>query len=348
MARIHRADKPPPHDHKAMHFRNLDLNLLVALDALLLERNITLAGKRVNLSQSAMSSALSRLREYFGDELLTQVGRRMICTPLGESLAEPVRKILLEIQATVAAQPSFDPGTATRCFKLMMSDYVATVLMSKALPRIERLAPRIKIEVLCNDVGSPFDELDRADIDLLIMPQTYLRDAHPYDVLFEDEFTGVAWKDNALVPPDGRMSVDEYLSLGHVTARFATARASTVDEWFVTQLGHERRVEVVAMNFSSVFPCLVGTRRVATIHKRLARYYEQYLPIRLFEVPFELPRLAEAMQWHRHFNSDPGTLWLRGVLKEVARNMESAPRDTQAPARPVIPFPDSPAHRSRR
>lgn len=331
-----------------MHFRNLDLNLLVALDALLLERNITLAGKRVNLSQSAMSSALSRLREYFGDELLTQVGRRMICTPLGESLAEPVRAILLEIQATVAAQPSFDPGTATRCFKLMMSDYVATVLMSKALPRIERLAPRVKIEVFCNDVGSPFDELDRADIDLLIMPQRYLRDAHPYDVLFEDEFTGVAWKGNALVPADGRMSVEEYLNLGHVTARFAAARASTVDEWFVTQLGHERRVEVVAMNFCSVFSCLVGTRRIATIHKRLARYYEQYLPIRSFEVPFELPRLTEAMQWHRHFNTDPGTLWLRGVLKEIARNMESTTFEQKAPGSPVILFPDSPVHRSRR
>ena len=101
MARIHRADKPPPHDHKAMHFRNLDLNLLVALDALLLERNITLAGKRVNLSQSAMSSALSRLREYFGDELLAQVGRRMVCTPLGESLAEPVGSIIEAVKVAL-------------------------------------------------------------------------------------------------------------------------------------------------------------------------------------------------------------------------------------------------------
>jgi len=331
-----------------MHFRNLDLNLLVALDALLLERNITQAGRRIHLSQSATSSALARLREYFGDELLTQVGRRMICTPLGESLVEPVRRILLEVQATVAAQPSFDPGSATRCFKLMMSDYVATVLMSKALPRIERLAPRVRIEVLCNDVGSPFDELDRADVDLLIMPQRYLRNAHPYEVLFEDDFTGVAWKDNTHVPAEGRLSVEQYLGLGHVTARFATARAATVDEWFVTQLGHERRVEVVAMNFNSVFASLVGTQRVATIHRRLARYYEQYLPIRLFDVPFELPRLAEAAQWHRHFNVDPGTLWLRRILKDVAREMESVQQEGTARSGAVVAFPDATAHHSRR
>src|SRR6185437_4599317 len=162
---------------KSMHFRNLDLNLLVALDALLLERNITLAGKRVHLSQSAMSGALSRLREYFGDELLTQIGRKMIPTPLGESLAVPVKKVLLEIRATVAAQPTFDPGTANRTFRLMMSDYVSTVLMSTALPVIERLAPHVNIEILSNDVASPFDELDHAEIDLLIMPQPYLSQA---------------------------------------------------------------------------------------------------------------------------------------------------------------------------
>ncbi len=305
-----------------MHFRNLDLNLLVALDALLLDRNITLAGKRVHLSQSAMSGALSRLREYFDDELLTQVGRRMIPTPLGEALMEPVRKILLEIQTTVATQPRFDPATAHRCFKLMMSDYVATVLMSAAMPRIERLAPQVRIEILGNDVDSPFDELDRAEIDLLIMPERYLRDAHPCDTLFQDEFTGVAWKENRLLPPDGRLSMEQYLKLGHVISRFASARAATADEWFVTQLGHERRVEVVTMNFTSVFTSVVGTQRVATVHKRLARYYERYLPITLFDIPFEMPRIAEAMQWHGNFDTDPGNVWLRGVLKEVARSLE--------------------------
>lgn len=306
-----------------MHFRNLDLNLLVALDALLLERNITVAGKRIHLSQSAMSGALARLREYFGDDLLRQVGRRMVPTALGESLAAPVRKILLEIQATVAAQPAFEPATATRLFTLMMSDYVSAVLMSAALPRIERVAPGVRVEVLSNDVDSPFDELDRAEVDLLVMPVQYLGDAHPYEVLFEDEFTGIAWSGNPAIPADGRISVSEYLDLGHVTARFSTARAATIDEWFVNQLGYERRVEVVTMNFTSVFPCIVGTRRIATIHRRLARYYQQYLPIRLFDIPIEVPRLAEAMQWHQHFSADPGSCWLRGILKEAAHNIET-------------------------
>jgi LysR family transcriptional regulator, nod-box dependent transcriptional activator len=318
-----------------MHFRNLDLNLLVALDALLLDRSITRAGKRVHLSQSAMSGALSRLREYFGDEILSQIGRRMIPTPLGESLAAPVRKLLLEIQATVAAQPSFDPGTAKRTFRLMMSDYVSTVLMSAALPVIERLAPHVSIEILSNDVESPFDELDRADIDLLIMPERYLNDAQPYEVLFEDEFIGITWKDNTLIPADGRLSLEAYMNLGHVTSRFASARAATVDDWFISQLGYKRNVEVITMNFTSVVSSIPGTKRVATIHRRLAEYFAQYLPIRLFDAPFEVPRLTEAVQWHRHFNTDRGLLWLREVLHDAATHMRAA---GCAPSARVVPL----------
>ncbi len=90
-------------------------------------------------------------------------------------------------------------------FRLMMSDYVATVLMSVALPVIERRAPHVSIEILSNDVESPFDELDHADIDLLIMPERYLSDAHPHAVLFEDEFVGITWQNNPLIPADGRL-----------------------------------------------------------------------------------------------------------------------------------------------
>lgn len=306
---------------RSPHFRNLDLNLLVALDALLREKNITLAGKRVHLSQSAMSGALSRLRDCFGDEILIQTGRRMTPTALGESLAAPVSQLLLQIRATVAAQPSFDPGSARRTFRLMMSDYVAAVLMSVALPQIERQAPHVGIEILSNDVDSPFDELDRADIDLLIMPRRYLHDAHPHEVLFEDDFTAVSWKDNPLIPADGRLSLEAYMALGHVTTRFAHAHAPTVDEWVVNQLGHRRNVEVVTMSFTAVFSCIPGTQHVATIHRRLAAYFADYLPIRLFDAPFEIPQLAEAVQWNRHFSADPGLLWLRGVLSQAARGL---------------------------
>jgi len=306
-----------------VHFRNLDLNLLVALDTLLRERNITLAGKRLHLTQSAMSGALARLREYFGDELLVPVGRRMVPTPLGESLAEPVRNTLLNIQATIATKTVFDPATSKRHFRLMMSDYAATVLMSLVLPRIEALAPHVRIDVLSNDVDSPSEDLERGAVDFLITPERYLVKGHPSERLFEDEFVCIAWKDNPRIPADDGLTLETYLALGHVVVQFGTARGVMFDEWVVEGLGIDRRAEVVVMNFTAVFPSVVGSQRIATVHRRHAQFYAQYLPIRLFEVPLQTPRLAEAVQWHRHFDTDAAVLWMRGLLHEAAREMET-------------------------
>src|SRR6202789_1865685 len=133
-----------------MNLHRLDLNLLVALDVLLTERSITHAAERLNLSPSATSGALARLRTYFDDELLTQIGRRMAPTPLGESLQASVRDCLLHVQATVDVRPQFDPMASTRTFTLMMSDYVSAILMPLVLQRTQREAPAVVIELLAN------------------------------------------------------------------------------------------------------------------------------------------------------------------------------------------------------
>ncbi|MEC4511813.1 LysR family transcriptional regulator, partial [Klebsiella pneumoniae] len=112
-----------------MRFNKLDLNLLVALDALLSEQNISRAAEKIHLSQSATSNALARLREYFDDELLVQVGRKMEPTPRAEALKDAVRDILVRVDATVAAQPEFGPAQANRLFRLFVSDYTMTTLI---------------------------------------------------------------------------------------------------------------------------------------------------------------------------------------------------------------------------
>src|ERR1700734_3109378 len=147
-----------------MNLHRLDLNLLVALDALLAERSITRAAQRLHLSPSATSGALARLRAYFGDELLSQIGRRMVPTPLGESLQASVRDCLLHVQATVDVRPQFDPLNSKRNFRLMLSDYVSTVLMPGALRRLQREAPGVTIELLANE-NEPWQALSRGGVD---------------------------------------------------------------------------------------------------------------------------------------------------------------------------------------
>lgn len=304
-----------------MHFNRLDLNLLVALDALLAERNITRAAERVHLSQSAMSGALARLREYFGDELLVQAGRRMLATPLGEGLAAPVREVLLKVETTIQARPDFEAATSTRHFKLLMSDYASTVLMSRTLPRLEEEAPHVTIELL------PYSEwqwetLERGEADFLIMPTRYLREGHPSEVLFEDSFTCVAWSGNELVGDS--LSLAQYLALGHVAVRFGQQRIPAFDEWFFDHFGYNRRIEVIATSFNSIPQLLVGTRRIATIHRRLADFYARYLPLKFVAPPLEMPTLTEAIVWHKYRDGDPGSIWLREVLKAAAEPMPGA------------------------
>lgn len=302
-----------------MHFRQLDLNLLVALHALLDEKNITQAGKRVHLTQSAMSGALARLRQYFGDDLLVQVGRKMVPTPLGESLIEPVREILIKVKSTVQARPGFDPGSSNRRFSLMMSDFCATVLMLDVTQRAEQLAPHVTFELLSNNVEDPFGFLDRADIDALVMPAHLLSAGHPQEVLFEDDFVCVAWTGNDAVGE--ALTLEQYLELGHVICEFNRGRTPMAEEWYLRHHGHSRRIEVITTTFNAIPLHVVNTRRIATLHRRLAQYYSGILPIRAIKSPIEFPRIVEAVQWHTLFNGDPGIAWLRQLLKESSAHL---------------------------
>src|ERR1700682_90541 len=129
-----------------MRYHKLDLNLLTALKALLAEKNVTRAGESVHVTQSAMSGILARLREYFGDPLIVQIGRKMELTALAESLVEPVNDVLLRIDATVATRPGFARSSSRRLFSVVASDYVINVLLIDVLRRIHHEAPGMSLE----------------------------------------------------------------------------------------------------------------------------------------------------------------------------------------------------------
>lgn len=129
-----------------MHFKGLDLNLLVVLDVLLSEKNVTRAGERLFLTQSAVSGALSRLRDFFGDQLLIPSGQRMILTPFAQRLVGPVRAILKTTDELICDSGTFDPATSTRSFTINASDVSAIVVPTSALGHIRELAPGVHLE----------------------------------------------------------------------------------------------------------------------------------------------------------------------------------------------------------
>jgi LysR family transcriptional regulator, nod-box dependent transcriptional activator len=297
-----------------MDLAGLDLNLFVALDALFAEKSVSRAGERLHLSQSATSGALARLRKVFHDPLLVPVGRKMVLTPLAKGLIEPVRAFLLEAEAIRNHNPAFNPATSARKFRMMMSDYVETVVMTEALPRIEKIAPGVTLELIPILEGS--EALERGEIDLAITPARLLAPDHPSERLFEDEFTCLVWSGNTQV--GSSIPLKTYLRLGHVVVRFGRyQQLPTFDEWFVDHFGRERRIEVVTTAFNLVPQLLIGTARIATLHRRLAVFYQRYLPLKLVAPPVEIPRLEEHMQWHKSRAQDPGTVWLRSMLKSA-------------------------------
>jgi DNA-binding transcriptional LysR family regulator len=294
-----------------MHFRGLDLNLLVALDALITHKNISRAGEQIHLSQSATSGVLARLRDYFQDELLVPVGRTMQLTPLAEDLAQPVREWLRQAEGIMHRKPAFVPAEAQRQFRVMMSDYVATILMSRVLPVLDREAPGVTIHIV---TGTRFDALDRGEADLVILPKQYLSPKHPTEDLLSDEFACLVCARNPSVRRG--LSLQTYARLGHVVVHFGEhSDQPGVEQRYLEEAGIHRKVAVTAPTFALVPQLVMGTSRIATIHRKLALYYARLLPLRVLKPPVELPPLKEAMQWHAYRDADPGLRWLRGVFR---------------------------------
>ncbi|BFG80600.1 transcriptional regulator NodD2 [Paraburkholderia terrae] len=299
-----------------MRLGHFDMNLLVALDALLDTRSVTRASERLHIGASATSSALGRLREYFSDDLLMQVGRRMELTPLGKSLAQPVREILLRVQSTVVTRLEFDPAQAKRNFVIRASDYLTTVLLTEVVQRLQHEAPGITLHIanMTDDVHS---RLERGEVDFVIYPSWSHDPNHPSQTLFAETYSCVVWEGNKLV--GNALSLEEYQRLGHVAATFGESRSESFESHAIASLGITRTIEVTTNNFNTLPQLVIGTTRIATVHTRLAQIYSHYLPLRLMPLPVAVPPLVELMQWHAINNSDPAHTWMRGVLQQQAQ-----------------------------
>lgn len=303
-----------------MRFNRLDLNLLVALDALLAERSITRAAERLNLSPSATSNALARLREYFDDELLVQVGRKMEPTPRALGLEESVRDVLVRVDSAIAIQPKFDPTTSDRTFRIFASDYTQLVFAPHllALASEERCAARFDF---LPQVSNPQRSLERGEADLLIIPRGFLSPDHPQDVLYAETFMCVVWRDGRMAR--GPFSRERYLDAGHVVMHPQGGVGSSFEEQFVMRHGVARRVAVTSYGFAMLPALVVGTDLVATVHARLARQLQAAWPVELREPPLEFPVMEQGIQWHKYRSQDPGLVWLRQLLRRAVTRMDA-------------------------
>ena len=309
-----------------MQLNRFDLNLLIALDALLHEKNVTRAAERVFVSQPAMSAALQKLREFFDDQLLVRVGRDMQLTPRGLSLVEPVREALLRIQATLGTQPSFDPGTVQRTFTLIVSGDALLRVMPAVFRRLSQEAPGIRCHVE-HFSETTLSRLEYGDADLYLgLNSLRLFGLREFpDSLRIVDLRPVHWlcAVSADHPTVGDSITEaQYLALPHVFG-WPSGHTIPLEELVRRLLSADLDVRATTQGLIEIPFMLAGTQLVATLPEHLARTLAKLAPVKLLPVPFETPDTREVVIWHKRNEPDPGHAWLREVLIAAARVDES-------------------------
>ena len=305
-----------------MTLAGMDLNLLVALDALLGERSVTRAAHRVGLSQPGMSNALARLRRLLGDPLLVRRGAVLVPTARAEALAGPVREALELIRGAIEEPTTFDPRTDRRVFRLSCSDYTVLMLIGPLVRRLAEEAPGVTVEVLPRmpDAGRALVD---GDVDLVIEPAEIMgRKDLPGAPLWDDRWVCCVWDGNDRVGE--RMTLEDYTALGHLIYSMGGAgQPVALPDMYMARLGVPRRIEVSVESFLLAPFLLQGTELVALVPARAEAFLRRTGDIRLLDAPVHLPTLEEMLWWHPRSNADPGHAWMRHLVTQLAGRVAS-------------------------
>lgn len=303
-----------------MKLSQIDLNLLVVLDAILTERSVTEAGHRIGLSQPAVSAALRRLRDLFNDPLLERVGARWRLTPLAIELADPLQQILASIDSAVNRRTGFDAKTSHRRFRIAAADDVSCVLVQPLLERLTTLAPNVRILVVKpdNETGS---RLTTRQLDLSIEPDGRYRSlGFSSQPVYRDRWVIGAWKGNTQLGET--LSYEQFTQLGHVSTSVRPYALSLVER-VVGGLSRKLDVQVVTESFTDLVMLLRGTQRIALIPGRIAELLQDTAQIRLLAPPIPLRDPTFAMAWPPLYDRDQGHLWIRALIAQVAAELDS-------------------------
>lgn len=305
-----------------MDLRRLDLNLLVAFDALMIERSVTGAARRLSIGQSAMSSTLARLRKELDDLIMVRDGRGLVATPFAEALAPRISGLLTEISDVLSLRETFVPLTAERSFTITANDYVTMTFLQPLIARLARDAPGVRLRI--HPTGDdPTGPLRRNDVDLLLIPREILqeesRDFHTA-VLFRDRYLVAVDQDHPEVGET--ITLEQFATLPYLATSSGNVRS--LAEMQLDLFGVPRNVEITA-GFGLAPFLLKGTRLITLIFETLARRIAEPAGIRLLEPPVpQLLPITQLMVWTNRTDQDPGNRWLRSCLIDLTATTETS------------------------
>ncbi|MCW8379767.1 LysR family transcriptional regulator [Streptomyces justiciae] len=303
------------------HLGGLDLNLLLALEALLQERNVTRAAKRLGLTQPSVSAALAKLRRHFGDELLSRVGNHYELTPLACRLADSSSAALIGVERVFGTVHGFAPAVSDRVFTLVMSDYAVTVLGEGIAKAMAEQAPGVRLVVEPPNTTT----VDRAaeilrTVDGVLLPQGLFTTDVPRTELFQDAWVCVASADNPAIGDE--LTMEQLAELPWVNAYHRPANHTPAAQLDI--LGITPRAQITVGSFFAVAPLVAGTDRIALMQARLAARLAPSMNLKVPPCPFDAVPVIETMWWHPMHRDDPAHQWLRGLLSKVASSLPPA------------------------
>ncbi len=295
-------------------FRGVDLNLLVTFLVLYREKSVSVAAQKLFLGQPAVSSALARLRELFGDSLFVRSAQGMQPTSRADYLAQRLAPLLEQIQSTLFHTPDFDPRLSQRQFTLGMADWVEICLMPPLLARLQDSAPRMRINILATNPYQDNELLEHGKVDMALSvsaaPASWLRRSP----LLTQGFL-VLWHPLQL-PLPGPLTLAEYQRYDHLLVTYRSRAHSAIDD-MLEQRGMRRHIRYTTPHFSSLPGILQRTPALTTVPAMLAGDWAKNFGLRCSPLPFSLPSFGLSLLWHQRLDGDPARRWLAQQITAV-------------------------------
>jgi len=302
-----------------MDMKGHNLPLLASLSVLLSERNVTRAAERLGISQPALSAQLARLRDVFGDQLLTPAasGKGMVLTPRGLQLKEPLREALQRLEDVVREPPSFDPKESERTFSIAANDNASAIVGARLIQRLRHGGvAKVRLAFRAVDFSRLSDQLETGEIDVALVSRKALPGGMPHQPLLDERFMMAQRKGH----PRGvrRLSLREFASLEHVIVSGDGGGFRSFIDDILAEKGLTRRVGLSVQYYSIVPMILQSTNFVCTLPARFLTRYASTLAS--FELPFDAGRFSLSATWHARFDNDPAHAWLRRQLASSAED----------------------------
>ncbi|MBA8901696.1 MULTISPECIES: LysR family transcriptional regulator [unclassified Phyllobacterium] len=297
-----------------MDINRLDLNLLVTLDTLLAERNVTRAAERLNLSQPALSARLARLRDILGDQLLLPVQRGMVPTQRALELQTPLHEALESVRRVVAEGASFEPSTAVATISIVASDYVQYSILMLLAAALRTEAPGVRIAWRSIEASQLIPPMERGEVDLALITPDIAPEQLRMRKLYRERYVAIVRTDHPIVR--GSIDLDIFCALDHVIVSPQGGGFTGPTDEALEAVGRNRRVVLSTPGFLMVPELIERSDMIALVPYRIARDRSQRLQI--LEPPLIVPGFSIAMVWHDRTTTHPVQRWLREKIAAIA------------------------------